>query len=308
LTDECLQSIVHFDMSLQTAILKTLAYSDIFDYPLNLDELHRYLVESATREEVFACVESMSAVGSRDGYYFLAGREEILALRQIREAAARRLYGRAVFYGCVLGLLPFVRMVALTGSLAVMNLSKGADLDYMLVTVPGRLWIARAFSVIFGRLMRPLGYTICINVLISKNALTWPVHDLYSAREMCQMIPVAGLEMYHQLRRANTWTEAILPNSAASWFGQASDRPARTARWFQMLLELALHGKWGDHLEAWAQKLQMQYIIRTYGTGSETQFSADVCQGNFHDHRQRSGESFGRRLMDLGLEASRVDV
>src|SRR5688572_11958238 len=129
-------------MHLENAILETLAYSDIFDFPLNIDELHRYLVAPAEPADMAQCLADMDKVDSREGYYFLSGRDEIVALRKARESASRRACQRAVFYGRMLGSLPFVRMVALTGSLAVMNLSKGADIDYMLVTEPGRLWIA----------------------------------------------------------------------------------------------------------------------------------------------------------------------
>src|SRR5688572_2889172 len=69
LTDGCAHSIVSFVMSLENAILETLAYSDIFDYPLNFDELHRYLVVPASREHVLQSVNHMDKVGSREGYY-----------------------------------------------------------------------------------------------------------------------------------------------------------------------------------------------------------------------------------------------
>jgi hypothetical protein len=289
-------------MHLENAILETLAYSDIFDFPLNIDELHRYLVAPAEPADLAQCLADMDKIGFREGYYFLSGRDEIVSLRKAREPASRRAYQRAVFYGRMLGSLPFVRMVALTGSLAVMNLSKGADIDYMIVTKPGHLWTARAFSVIFGRIMRPLGYTICVNLLVSENALAWPLHDLYSAREMCQMIPVRGMDVYRRLRAANSWTQSILPNSAFSAPNlvkiSSSDEPVNQ---IQRLLEWSLDGKSGGRIEKWAQKLQRQHIVRRFGNGRETNFTADVCQGNFHHHRHSAGEYFQARLATLGL-------
>ena len=38
--------------SLEQAIVETLSYSDVFDYPLTFDELHKYLVISVSKEEI----------------------------------------------------------------------------------------------------------------------------------------------------------------------------------------------------------------------------------------------------------------
>ena len=118
----------------------------------------------------------------------------------------------ALKYGCMLGALPFIRMVALTGSLAVMNSAKVSDFDYMLVTTPNRVWTARAFALLLNRFTRLFGHTLCPNLIVSENALTWSTHDLYSARELCQMIPITGMDVYRKLMRANKWTKHFLPN------------------------------------------------------------------------------------------------
>ena len=136
-----------FTGNLERAVLEALAYSDIFDYPLRLDELYRYLPLHAEIAQLPFVVESLGGqVKKRDDFYFLTGRDEIVEIRRQREARSQILMPRALKYGRVLGCLPFVRMVALTGSLAVMNTTRNADFDYMLITVPGRVWTARAFA------------------------------------------------------------------------------------------------------------------------------------------------------------------
>lgn len=279
--------------TLQKAILETLAYSDVFDYPLTFDELHRYLTISAPRADLAACLDQMNLVATESGFYFLADRHSTVCTRIDREQTSRMAFQRARRYGAMLGSLPFVRMVTLTGSLAMLNLSRDADMDYMLVTQPGRLWLARAFAVSFGRLMRISGDRICVNLLVSESALEWHPHDLYSAREICQMIPLAGVDVYHHLRAANAWTKSFLPNADSVPTLTPTQRPAS---FFQKWFEIPLVGKVGDALESWAMRLQLNKIIRTYGTGNEANFSADLCQGNFHDHRRGTENSFNERL------------
>lgn len=279
--------------TLQQAVLETLAYSDVFDYPLTFDELHRYLTASAPPADLAACLSDMGLVSTENRFYFLADRRETVRTRMNREQASRAAFQRACRYGSILGSLPFVRMVTLTGSLAMLNLSRDADMDYMLVTQPKRLWLARAFAVLFGRVMRIFGDRICVNLLVAESALEWHPRDLYSAREMCQMIPLAGMDVYHRLRAANAWTKSFLPNADSE---PALAPKVKRSAVFQKWLEFPLVGKIGDALESWAMRLQLKKITRTYGTGNEANFSADLCQGNFHDHRRGTEESFNERL------------
>lgn len=287
---------------LERAIFETLAYSDIFDYPLMLIELRRYLSLSISLDELKSQIPLINSLPNRDGYYHLPGRDEIVAIRKGRAAASHREYRRAIRYGKFLAHIPFVRMVAITGSLAMLNLSKNADMDFMLVTTPHRLWIARAFAVTFGRLMRLTGDRICVNLLVSERALEWPRHDLYSAREMAQMIPIAGLNMYHKLRESNPWVATILPN-ASDLPDHSPPKPDETGSWIQHFLELLFPGKFGAWLDDLLMKIQLRKINRKYGHSAEANFNVHVCQGNFHDHRAWADEFFRARLVSLGLES-----
>lgn len=287
----------NFSSSLEHAVLETLAYSDVFDYPLTLDELHRYLPFPASTDDLLACLKNLSMVSWRSGFYFLAHRDSLVEVRLVRDAVSRSAFSRALSCGRILGVLPFVRMVSLTGSLAVLNLAKDADMDYFLITQPGRLWLARAFAVTFGRFMRLFGERICVNLLVSETQLAWGVQDLYSAREMCQMIPITGMDVYLELREYNVWTESFLPNAVSAPKHAPDMKPASV--WLQKFLELLLRGSMGDKLEKWAMDFQLKKITRTYGSGLEANFSADLCQGNFHDHRTGTEQSFRERLAVL---------
>lgn len=289
------------DAALERAILSALAYSDIFEYPLTLEEIHRYLPVRASMDNVRNALFNLPQAGSRMGYFFLKGNEGIVDVRLGRARASLPVFRLALRFGSILASLPFVRMVGMTGSLAVMNLSKGADMDYMLVTQPARLWTARAFAVTFGRFMRLFGCRICVNLLVSENALPWPRHDLYSARELCQMIPIAGLEQYLRLRAANPWVDEILPNSQAGGrpFSQNLQRPFRL---LQILMEFPLRGRLGDRLEKWCMEFQLNHI-GYHDENDEVNFTADVCQGNFHSHRKRAQKAFEKRLNKLGVDS-----
>ena len=299
--------------SLERAILEALTYSDIFDYPLRFDELHRYLPVRAEANELEIALSSLNGQVNRHGeFYVLAGRDEVVEIRKQREARSRKLLPIALRYGRILGALPFIRMVALTGSLAVMNVSKQADFDYMLVTVQGRVWTARAFALLFNRIVRPFGHTICPNLIVSESALEWPLHDLYSARELIQMIPITGLDTYRKILEVNMWAQEILPNAFNANVTNLANliirqemnsrhSPIRAIRVekLQNLLEFPFRGRLGDKFESWERTRKIARFSQQPGFGEETVFTAEVCQGNFHHHRKWTREVFEEKLSAL---------
>lgn len=289
-------------MPLGQAVLETVAYSDVFEYPLRLEEIHRYLPLRTSLDELTAALErGMAALGHQGGYYFLNGRDSLISVRSAREATSRPAWKRAILFGRLLGSLPFIRMVALTGSLALLNAEESGDLDYMLVARPGRVWTARGFAVLLGRLTARFGSVLCPNLIVSENALAWGQRDLYSARELCQMVPITGASIYQGLRCINNWTEQLLPNAGGPP-PLAGFIPERH-RFLQTAEELPLSGSIGDRIESWEMGRKISRLSRQAGVGVETRFDAEVCQGNFQHHGTQTRQALRERLAQLGIDS-----
>jgi len=284
-------------MNLTTAILKTLSYSDVFDHPLTLEEMHRYLVLAACREEIAACAAGLDLIQNSNGYYHLAGRSAIVAIRKQREAFSQPAYERAQWYGRILGRLPFVRMVALTGSLAMRNCDQNGDYDYMLVAKRGRVWTARIFALLLNRIAHIFGETLCPNLIVAETMLEWKQHNLYYAREIVQMIPISGQGIFTDLRVANQWIQEYLPNS-----GHAQETRKNEKRSvLQGICEFLLNGRLGDWLETWEMERKIRRFSHQNGFGIETNFNAEICQGNFDHHGMWTLQRYEERLRKLKL-------
>ncbi len=285
--------------SIERAILETLAYSDVFDYPLKLDELHRFLTRPALLEELTECLSESNFVEFKDGFHFIKGRADIVSLRLYRERISNKSFARALRYGRILGNLPFIRMVALTGSLALRNCNETGDYDYMLVAKAGRVWLARAFALALNRIARPFGETLCPNLIVSERTLEWTARNLYSAREICQMIPISGEDVYHRLRVANLWVNEFLPNTGSVTFMSPSAAERHKCRPTQILLEFPLGGRAGNLLESWEMTRKIARFTNQEGFGLETTFTADICQGNFDHHGSWTMQKYHERLFAL---------
>ena len=199
--------------ALEHAIVQAVAYADVFDYPLTVDEIHRYLIGvPASRGAVRAALATprlVPEVLSRSGRYFtLAGRESAIDTRRRRAAVAADYWRRAVRYGHLIGNLPFVRMVAVTGALAMDNIADG-DIDYLVITEPGRLWLCRALVVGLVRTAAFRGTELCPNYFLSEQALVLSERNLFTAHEVAQMVPLSGIETYQRLRSLNRWTDTL---------------------------------------------------------------------------------------------------
>lgn len=294
-------------LPIEEAILKTLAYADIFDYPLKPEEIHRYLVSiPASYGQVWEALENQAFsshhIQSIDGYFMLKGRESSYEIRQKRNRLAAQMLPRAVHYGRMIASLPYTRMVAITGALAVSNVNQNADFDYFIVTQPGRVWLCRAFVILLVRLIaRREGDVICPNYLLSENALRFTYHSLYTAHELAQMMPVAGFEIYQELRACNAWTEKFLPNAEGPPSTVSSVPMGILAPPLRRFTEGLLARKPGEWLETW----EMQRKIRRFGAegdaSEEAAFCADWCKGHFEDHGRRTLSSYDQRIRALGL-------
>jgi hypothetical protein len=202
---------------------------------------------------------------------------------------------RAMRYGAAIGRLPFVRMVALSGSLAAGNPAPGADYDYFIVTAPGRLWLCRALIILWLRgIYRRYGDTVCPNFLITSDHLELRAQNLYAAHELAQMLPLNGAAVYARLRRANPWAEVYLPNAAGP--PPLAEQPGGGENPGGSVYERLLSLPPFDVLESWEQKRKIRRFTRQADGLEEVYFSANWCQGHFDGYAQRTLQAYAARL------------
>jgi hypothetical protein len=274
----------------------------VFDYPLTAAELHRYLVwVAASAGEVEGCLEAIARttgdVVHTGGLWTLAGREWLVPVREGRTGHARRLWPAAVRYGRAIAALPFVRFVGVSGALAVNNVDTRADIDYFVITEPGRLWVTRALIVFVVRLAARCGHALCPNYLISDRAIVLQDRNLFTAHELVQLVPIAGLSAYRRLRDANRWAADFLPNADGP--PRAPDRPEPPMGPARRLAERAGRSAVGSWMEAWEQRRKIRRFRESRGRVHEASFGREWCKGHFNQHGERVLAAYAARLAAL---------
>lgn len=290
---------------IQRSILKALIYADLFNYPLSPDEILRYLTVPASREMVNRTLEQGVRDGLVDranGYVTLPGRVDLVPLRERRATVARTKWAAARRYSRSIARIPFVRMVAVTGTLAVANVEPEDDIDLFIVTAPDRLWLARACVILVVRAAAVAGHEVCPNYFVSERELVLSDHSFFGAREMSQMVPLYGAGVYHQLRQLNDWVADYLPQAHGRPNGMPVIELHRVERLAKQAAERLLAGRLGDALEAWEMNRKIEKLgQRAESQGGSVEFSPDCCKGHFDHHDAIILQIFEERLARFDL-------
>jgi hypothetical protein len=205
--------------SVHQNVVATVAYADIFDYPLQRTEVSRWLIGGGRLP--LTLPRAVKAVGQ---YMVLSGRERIVKVREVRQKIALGKWTRIRRLAGMFRLVPTLTLLGVTGGLAMDNARREDDIDLFFIARPGTLWITRMMVTLLAELARVrrrpnerhVRDKICLNMFMSEDRLRLPhsEHDLFAAHEVLQMVPVwerGGA--YSKFIKANAWVREFLPNA-----------------------------------------------------------------------------------------------
>ena len=210
---------VHYGATLGGAILRTLLYFDIFSHPLNLGELHQYCSHRSSKAEIFEQLEILQRKGyiKRNGeHYFIGTRDKDAKVNKKVKGAekAEKMIKTARRFSRFISFFPFVRGVCLSGSLSKGYADNKSDVDYFIITEPGRLWLCRTTLILFKKLFLFNSHkNFCVNYFIDTHSLEIPDKNIFTATELISIIPTYNHNLYKQLMQANGWLNKYFPNS-----------------------------------------------------------------------------------------------
>ncbi|MDO8460845.1 MAG: hypothetical protein Q7S38_00205, partial [bacterium] len=132
--------------SAEKAVIKTLVYSDIFEFPLSYDELWRFLIspKPVSKKSLKEILNRQSQNFSvKNGWHYLSQRENLIDIRlQRRHESAKKLTDakKIVSY---LSLVPTIYLIGISGALAMENAGDKDDIDLFVITKTNTIWITR---------------------------------------------------------------------------------------------------------------------------------------------------------------------
>lgn len=210
------------------ATLATIAYYDALEYPPTEFEVWKHLITTRddplthppTLGQVAAVLDDLvlaKVVVRTLGFASLPGRESLVFKRIRNEKYSVAKIKRAARLVRIIAWVPFVRMIALTGSLSMKSGDHESDWDLFVVLRRGAIWRGRTVLSLILQLMgkrrhgRYIENRACLNHFVTDGSLEISMQDYFSASEYRFMYTFIGRDTERLFELANRWMIRIKP-------------------------------------------------------------------------------------------------
>jgi hypothetical protein len=283
----------------ELAIARSVIYASLFDYPLTLQQLHRTLVESdQSAAEILAVYDGSEMlqhmIEYRDGYFFPIGRADLVAERGRREARSLAFLERHRLVLQLIAAIPYTRLVALSGSIAHLNLEPNGDLDLFVITKGQRVWTVTVAVLLLAKLLHRRR-AVCANFIVADSHLTLEQPDLFTANQVIHLRPIVGADTLAAFAAANPFVKRTYPNATAT-LPALSSGPAgsRALAILKSALEVVLHVP-SPFLEAICRRLYAAHLRRrapSWQSPDQVRLRSDYLKLHTQSHRERVMQRF----------------
>ncbi|NMB70249.1 nucleotidyltransferase domain-containing protein [candidate division WWE3 bacterium] len=205
-------------------IKKTLAYSAVFKYPLSYYQLTTYLM--GKREYAYFFFNKQlrrllknKHIGVEKEKFFMLGNKPVSW--QTRYKISKDIITKTKESLQALEGVPWIKMIAITGSVAAHNADKDSDVDIFIISQKNRLWITRLLTFLYLKILNLYPKTdgeigkVCANLYMDEDNLAWPrdKRSVYIAHDIARMQPIFHRDnVYFRFMTANKWINDFLPN------------------------------------------------------------------------------------------------
>ena len=202
---------------LSESIVRALAYYDLFDHPLTSLEIYSNLptnhITPLEIEKELRILENRALIFRLGDFYSLRNNPDMEIRRRAGNTLAKKYMPIAVAKANFIGQFPFVRSVMISGSLSKGYADDQSDIDFFIITKPGRLWIARTFLVMYKRLFLFNSHKyFCVNYFVDTEHLQIEEKNIFTATELATLIPLYGSGYHKKLLQQNEWLHQFFPN------------------------------------------------------------------------------------------------
>ena len=177
-----------------------IAFFDMFDYPLTVEEIWLNLSVKCGLYEVMAELEKRAnppyppftrgadmvnppnppfegGLENKNGFYFLAGREKNIEERLNRYNFTARKFKRAMLIAGIFKFIPWIKMMAVGNLIGAHNLKDSSDIDFFIIAEDKKIWLTRWFCAGAAKLLGLRPQTdnardkICLSFYASEGAM-----------------------------------------------------------------------------------------------------------------------------------------
>lgn len=247
------------------SILRSIAYSDVFNYPLKSDEIHGSMELQCSMSQLQHATQELVNDGlilKVGDFYCLRDKKDNLKLRLERNNRAVKYLKWARRISTFIGLFPFVRGVLISGSLSKNSMDEDSDIDYFVITESGHLWTCRTILMVFKKVFLFNSYKLfCLNYFVDTNNLKIKDENIYVANEINTLIPTYGKKYCKEFFQTNEWATDLQPNRQKFDVSACRKHKRGSLKW---LVEQVFSGRFGRWMEKKCMNLSKSYWKRKF--------------------------------------------
>lgn len=261
------------------SVLSTLVYFDIFNHPLTAAEILEYAHHlpnnpEKLNEDLAFLVEN-KLIYFHKGYYLLNPRFENVSRRESGASMAEKTWPKAYQQSVLISKFPYVRSVVISGSLSKGFMDQDSDIDFLIITEPGRLWITRSLLALYKKLFLFNSHKyFCVNYFIDTNNLTLPDKNIFIATELMFAIPVYNPEIHQEFLDSNKWAKKFYPSKKMYIPFEPAKFPSPPSS--KKIIENLLSGWIGKTLDKLLMKITIGFWQKKFRTMKKKQYERDM--------------------------------
>lgn len=264
-------------------VVSTVKYFSLFRQPVTAVQVWRNLVVQeklgpVSFADVCASLQELVAeekLKTKWGYYFLPkAKPHTVDVRLRRHRLAQMKWKTTVSLIKFLSFVPGVKMLAMSGSLAVANTKPQSDLDIFVVATWGRIWTTRLFVLVAAELLgRRRKYwqgeapdQLCLNHYITQSSLTISpaIQNQYTAVLYNNLVPLFGRGVFKNFQENNKgWLASFIATPKTIGLGNVLAKKIPQHNFLKRQLDSFLQEPIFDWLENMAERLQ-RYSVRQH--------------------------------------------
>lgn len=288
---------------LAQSFIRKLLYFDIFSHPLLAEEIFEYCdVPNVDKTKGFSILEELETknlINCLAGFYFIGDDATKVTHRvDANQLAALRMKD-AIRYSSIAANFPFVRAVFISGTLSKNVMKPDSDIDFFIITEPGKLWVCRAFLTLYKKLILWNSHrNFCLNYFIDSNNLEIPDKNIFTATEVAFVLPMFNYSLYEKFMDRNNWFRGEFPN-----FKRRNEEIVIQPRSTKKALEYVFNNRLGDFLDQLSFSVIFGFWKRKFRHLNEKSFKLNFrSQKNVSKHhpgafQERVVSSYSEKIL-----------
>ena len=272
-------------------------YFDVFDHPVTVAELQDFSIDAGADTTIDSDLDQLVQDGFlyiHDGHYSINPKaKELVERRRKAEKVANDATPKAHSRSRFIGKFPYVKAAYISGSMAKGVMYEEGDVDFFIITQPGRLWIARTLLILYKKIFLLNSHEFfCVNYFIDSDNLEIEEQNLFSATEAVTLKPIYDSGLYEDFMAANNWVKDYFPNHPTNeviYNGETSRPVAK-------MVEGLLDNRLGDSLDSFFMKNTLRFWKKKFSHFENDDFEVAMKTRTYvSKHHPRN---FQRRVMD----------